>query len=125
MLLDSPTLRRILRESHTIAMVGLSGNCYRRSFFVAKYTQDHGYRIIPVNPNYPEILGEKSYPELAAIPDPVDIFDVFRRPESTPELARQAVAIGPKYCGCNSASRTGKPGKSPRTAASRRSWITA
>ena len=93
---DIPTLRRILRDSHTIAMVGLSGNWFRPSFFAAKYMQAHGYRIIPVNPNYPEILGEKCYPELAAIPDSVDIVDVFRRPESTPELARQAVAIGAK-----------------------------
>ena len=93
---DIPTLRRILRDSRTIAMVGLSGNWFRPSFFAAKYMQAHGYRIIPVNPNYPEILGEKCYPELAAIPDPVDIVDVFRRPESTPELARQAVAIGAK-----------------------------
>ncbi len=91
---DIPELRRILRDCRTIAMVGLSANWYRPSFFAAKYMQDHGYRIIPVNPNYAEILGEKCHPELAAIPETVDVVDVFRRPESTPQLAREAVAIG-------------------------------
>jgi len=94
---DIPTLRRILRDHRTIAMVGLSDNWYRPSFFAAKYMQDHGYRVIPVNPRHSEILGEKCYPQLAAIPEsagPVGIVDVFRRPEHTPELARQAVAIG-------------------------------
>lgn len=93
---DIPTLRRILRDHRTIAIVGLSNHWYRPSFFAAKYMQDHGYRIIPVNPNHAEILGEKCHPELAAIPEPVDIVDIFRRPESTPQLAREAVAIGAK-----------------------------
>ena len=93
---DIPTLRRILRDSHTIAVVGLSADWFRPSFFAAKYMRDHGYRVIPVNPKYPEILGQKCYPELAAIPDAVDIVDLFRRSESTPELAREAVAIGAK-----------------------------
>ena len=90
---DIATLRRILRDNRTIAVVGLSDNWFRPSFFAAKYMQEHGYRIIPVNPKYAHILGEKCYPELAAIPDPVDMVDVFRRPESTPQLAREAVAI--------------------------------
>ncbi len=90
------TLRRILRDNRTIAVVGLSADWYRPSFFAAKYMQDHGYRIIPVNPKYPEILGEKCYPELAAIPGGADIVDVFRRAESAPGLAREAVAIGAK-----------------------------
>lgn len=93
---DIPTLRRILHDNRTIAMVGLSGDWFRPSFFAAKYMQDHGYRIIPVNPKYPHILGEKCYPELAAIPEPVDIVDVFRRPEMTPQVAREAVAIEAK-----------------------------
>ena len=93
---DIPTLRRILHDNRTIAMVGLSGDWFRPSFFAAKYMQDHGYRIIPVNPKYPHILGEKCYPELAAIPEPVDIVDVFRRPEITPQVAREAVAIEAK-----------------------------
>ena len=91
---DIPTLRRILSENRTLAVVGLSGNWYRPSFFAAKYMQDHGYRIIPVNPNYEEILGERCYPDLASIPEPVDLVDVFQRPENTPQLARDAVTIG-------------------------------
>ena len=93
---DIPTLRRILLENHTIAMVGLSGNWYRPSFFAAKYLREHGYRVIPVNPNYPEILGEKCYPDLASIPDPVDVVNVFQRPDTTPGYARQAVEIKAK-----------------------------
>ena len=96
MMPDIPTLRRILREHRTIAIVGLSDHWYRPSFFAAKYMQDHGYRIIPVNPNHAEILGQKCYPELASIPEAVGIVDVFRRPESAPQVAHQAVAIGAK-----------------------------
>ena len=91
---DIPTLRRILSENRTLAVVGLSGNWYRPSFFAAKYMQDHGYRIIPVNPNYEEILGERCYPDLASIPEPVDLVDVFQRPENTPQFARDAATIG-------------------------------
>ena len=72
---DIPTLRRILRDSHTIAVVGLSANWYRPSFFAAKYMQEHGYRIIPVNPQYEEVLGEKCYKSLREIPGKVDIVD--------------------------------------------------
>ena len=93
---DIPTLRRILNDNKTIAVVGLSGNWYRPSFFAAKYMQEHGYRIIPVNPNYREILGEPCYPDLASIPEPVDIVDVFQRAETTPGYTRQAVEIGAK-----------------------------
>lgn len=94
---SAQTLRRILHQHRTIAMVGLSGNWYRPSFFAAKYMQTHGYRIVPVNPNYEEILGEKCYPDLAAAKQAVgaiDIVDVFQRAERTPEIARQAVAVG-------------------------------
>lgn len=91
-----PTLHRILHDNRTIAMVGLSANWYRPSFFAAKYMQAHGYRIIPVNPNYTEVLNEKCYPELALIPESVDMVTIFRRSESTPQLAREAVAIGAK-----------------------------
>jgi predicted CoA-binding protein len=93
---DINTLRRVLRESRTIAVVGLSADWYRPSYFAAKYMQEHGYRIIPVNPKYPEILGEKSYPSLSAIPEPVDLVDVFRKPADTPAIAEEAVAIGAK-----------------------------
>lgn len=91
---DIPTLRRILQDHRRIAMVGLSANWYRPSFFAAKYLQDHGYRIIPVNPAYQEVLGERCYPSLEAIPEPVDVVDCFRRSEDIPPLAESAVAIG-------------------------------
>jgi hypothetical protein len=77
-------------------MVGLSANWFRPSYFAAKYLQEHGYRIIPVNPNYAEVLGETSYPALAAIPDAVDVVDCFRKAEEMPELAREAAAIRAK-----------------------------
>jgi len=93
---DIAGLRRILAQSRVIAVVGLSLNWYRPSFFAAKYMQEHGYRAIPVNPNASEILGEKCYPSIAAIPVPVDIVDCFRKPEEMPELARAAVAKGAK-----------------------------
>ena len=93
---DIPTLRRILKDCRTIAVVGLSAEWHRPSFFAAKYLQDHGYRIVPVNPKYPEILGEKSYPRLEDIPFPVDMVDVFRKEQDIPPIARSAVAIGAK-----------------------------
>ena len=93
---DIAKLRRILRESRTIAVVGLSANWYRPSYFAAKYMQEHGYRIIPVNPQYDSILGEKCYPSLAAIPEKVDIVDCFRRSEEIPAIADEAIAIGAK-----------------------------
>ena len=89
-------LRRILKNNHTIAVVGLSADWYRPSFFAAKYMQEHGFRVIPVNPKYDEILGEKCYPNLKAIPDAVDIVDVFRKPEDCVPIAHDAVAIGAK-----------------------------
>lgn len=93
---DIPTLRRILKDCRTIAVVGLSAEWHRPSFFAAKYLQDHGYRIVPVNPKYPEILGEKSYPRLEDIPFPVDMVDVFRKEQDIPPIAKSAVAIGAK-----------------------------
>jgi uncharacterized protein len=93
---DISGLRRILTRDRTIAIVGISANWFRPSYFAAKYMQDHGYRVIPVNPNYAEVLGEKCYPELAAIPEPVDIVDCFRRPGEMVPIARDAVAIGAK-----------------------------
>ena len=91
-----PELRRILKTNHTIAVVGLSADWYRPSYFAAKYMQEHGFRIIPVNPKYDEILGEKCYPNLKAIPEPVDIVDVFRKPDDCVPIAQDAVAIGAK-----------------------------
>lgn len=93
---DIESLRRILATHRVIAVVGLSADWYRPSYFAAKYMQEHGYRIIPVNPKYPEILGERSYPSLLEIPEPVGIVDVFRRTGDVLPIARQAVQIGAK-----------------------------
>jgi predicted CoA-binding protein len=93
---DIAQLRRILRECRTVAVVGLSAQWHRPSYFAAKYLQEHGYRIIPVNPAYESVLGERCYKTLADIPDPVDIVDCFRRSEEIPALAEQAIAIGAK-----------------------------
>lgn len=91
---DIPTLRRILKDNRTIAVVGLSAKWYRPSYFAAKYLQQHGYRIIPVNPAYDEVLGEPCYPDLEAIPEAVDVVDCFRKSEEIPPLAEQAIRIG-------------------------------
>ena len=91
---DISTLRRILRETRTIAVVGLSAEWHRPSYFAAKYMQEHGYRVIPVNPRYREVLGERCHPALADIPEPVDLVDVFRRTEDVLPIARAAIAIG-------------------------------
>ena len=93
---DIPTLRRILRETRTIAVVGLSAEWHRPSYFAAKYMQEHGYRVIPVNPRYREVLGERCYPALTAIGEPVDLVDVFRRSADVLPIAREAIAIGAK-----------------------------
>jgi len=93
---DITKLRRILRDTRTLAVVGLSANWYRPSFFAAKYMQEHGYRIIPVNPAYDSILGEKCYASLGDIPDKVDLVDCFRKSEEIPAIAGEAIAIGAK-----------------------------
>ena len=89
-------LRALLRDAKTVAVVGLSSKPGRPSHQVAAYLQEHGYRIVPVNPNESEVLGEPAYPSLADIPAEIsiDVVDVFRRSEHTPEIARQASAIG-------------------------------
>jgi len=95
---DIPTLRRILRDNRTVAVVGLSAEWHRPSFFVAKYLQQHGYRVIPVNPRYAaqQILGETVYASLLDIPDKVEMVDVFRRTADVLPIARQALQIGAK-----------------------------
>jgi predicted CoA-binding protein len=93
---DINALRRILRECKTIAVVGLSANWYRPSYFAAKYMQERGYRIIPVNPTYPESLGEKCYASLKDIPERVDIVDCFRKSSEIEPIAADAIAIGAK-----------------------------
>jgi len=94
--MDNSTLRRILDESKTVAMVGLSGNWYRPSYFAAKYLLDKGYDVIPVNPNYDEVLGQRCYPDLASIPRQVDIVDLFQRTEEVPKFVQPAIDMGAK-----------------------------
>lgn len=91
---DSEKIRRILRKARTLAVVGLSAQWHRPSYFAAKYMQEHGYRVIPVNPMYDEILGEKCYKSLRDIPGPVDVVDCFRKSSEIPALAEEAIAIG-------------------------------
>ena len=90
------TIEKIFEESKTIAVVGLSSNPSRPSYMVARYLQSQGYKIIPVNPNEKEILGEKSYPDLVSIPDKIDIVDIFRRSEDVPPVVEQAIKIKAK-----------------------------
>lgn len=93
---DVAELRRILTENKSIAVVGLSANESRPSFFAAKYMQDHGYKVIPVNPRYEEVLGQTCYPDLESIPDTVDIVDVFQRADRVMQTAESAIKIGAK-----------------------------
>jgi predicted CoA-binding protein len=93
---DERELRSILDQARTVAVVGLSSKPWRDSYRVAAYLQRHGYRIIPVNPQETEVLGEKAYPTLFDVPDAIDAVDVFRRAEFAPEVARQAVAVKAK-----------------------------
>ena len=93
---DINTLRRILRESRVIAVVGLSADWFRPSYFAAKYMQEHGYRVIPVNPKHDSILGEKCYRSLRDVPEPIDIVDVFRKTQDVPPIADDAIAIRAK-----------------------------
>jgi predicted CoA-binding protein len=93
---DIAGIRRVLTSARVIAVVGLSAHWYRPSYFAAKYMQDHGYRVLPVNPTHDAILGQPCFRDLASLPERVDIVDCFRRAEEMPALARQAVAIGAK-----------------------------
>ena len=93
---DVVTIRRVLDHAKTVAVVGASSDVLRASHFVAYYLKMHGYRVIPVNPNETEVLGEKAYPSLLDVPEKVDVVDVFRRPSAVPEIAEQAVQIGAK-----------------------------
>ena len=90
------TVRDILEKSKVIAVVGLSPKPERDSHEVAKYLQGQGYRIVPVNPRADTILGEKSYPDLASIPEKVDVVDIFRRSDDVPPVVDQAIDIGAK-----------------------------
>jgi predicted CoA-binding protein len=97
---DPMTIQRVLHSAKTIAIVGLSTNELRASYFVGYYLKRHGYRIIPVNPRESEILGEKCYAHLTDIPEPVDIVNVFRAPNALPQIARDTVAIGASALWC-------------------------
>jgi uncharacterized protein len=91
---DPLTIQRVLHTASTIAIVGLSDNELRASYFVGYYLKRHGYRVVPVNPRATEILGETCYPSLLDVPLAVDVVNVFRAPDALPEIARQAVEIG-------------------------------
>lgn len=91
---DLDVIERLVRESRTVAVVGLSANPARPSFGVVRYLRRSGLEIFPVNPNLDEWEGLKAYPSVADLPAPVDIVDVFRRPEHVPAIAREAVALG-------------------------------
>lgn len=93
---DIKTLRRILTDYKRVAIVGLSEDWSRPSNFVAKYLLEHGFEVIPVNPKYDSILGQKCYPDLASIPTPIDIVDLFQRAERVPPFVDDAIAIGAK-----------------------------
>lgn len=92
----SPEIADVLENSRTIAVVGLSAKTHRPSHGVTDYMQRQGYRIIPVNPNESEILGEKAYPDLDSVPNQVDIVNVFRRSEFVPEIVDAAISVGAK-----------------------------
>jgi uncharacterized protein len=91
---DPMTIQRVIHSARTIAIVGLSKNQMRASFFVGFYLRRHGYRVIPVNPRESDVLGEKSYKTLADVRERVDVVNVFRAPEALPGIAEEAVAIG-------------------------------
>jgi len=94
--ISSDSIYEILKSSHTIAVVGLSSRKFRPSYGVSQYMQAAGYRIIPVNPENTEVLGEKSYAALEEIPEKVDIVDIFRRSEFVPGIVESAIRIGAK-----------------------------
>jgi uncharacterized protein len=97
---DPLTIQRLLHTSKTVAIVGLSPNELRASYFVGYYLRRHGYRIIPVNPREPVILGEKSFKSLADVPVPIDVVNVFRAPDALPAIAAEAVKVraGSLWC---------------------------
>jgi predicted CoA-binding protein len=93
---DINTLRRILSQNRVIAVVGLSADWFRPSYFAAKYMLEHGYSVVPVNPKYPQILGQKCYKSLRDVPVKVDIVDCFRKTEDIMPICEDAIAIGAK-----------------------------
>jgi uncharacterized protein len=89
-------MKEILLSARTIASVGLSSNQEKESYWIVSYLKEQGYRIFPVNPTAPEILGEKAYPDLSSIPEKVDVVQVFRKPEDVPPVVDEAIKIGAK-----------------------------
>ena len=121
---DAGTIRRLLTSARTVAVVGLSPKELRASYFVGFYLQRNGYRVVPVNPREQEILGEKCYPSVAAIEEPVDIVNVFRAPAAVPASSRSAPAAR-RRSGCNTESSTRKRPNGPANSESRWSWTAA
>ncbi len=97
---DPLTIQRVLHTAKTIAIVGLSNNPLRASYFVGYYLKRHDYQVIPVNPRETEILGQTCYPSLRDVPEHVDIVNVFRAPDALPDIAREAVEIGADALWC-------------------------
>ena len=97
---DPLTIQQVLYAAKTIAIVGLSKNDLRASYFVGYYLKRHGYRVIPVNPREAEILGQQSYPSLSDVPDKIDIVNVFRAPDALPGIAEETVKIGASTLWC-------------------------
>jgi uncharacterized protein len=97
---DPQTIQRVIHTAKTVAIVGLSRNELRASYFVGYYLRRHGYRVYPVNPRETEILGERSFKSLADVPDRLDIVNVFRAPDALPGIAREAVAVGAANLWC-------------------------
>jgi predicted CoA-binding protein len=93
---DDSEMKEILLSARTIASVGLSSNQEKDSYWIVSYLKEMGYRIIPVNPTAAEIMGEKAYPNLSAIPEKVDVVQVFRKPEDVPPVVDEAIQIGAK-----------------------------
>lgn len=91
--MSNDPIAELLKSAKTIAVVGLSDSPLKPSYGVSEYMQEHGYKIIPVNPQVSEVLGEKSYPSLLDIPEKIDIVDVFRRPEFVPDIVDQAIQL--------------------------------
>lgn len=97
---DPLTIQRVLHTARTVAIVGLSRNELRASYFVGFYLKRHGYHVIPVNPREPEILGEKCFKRLTDVPVPIDVVNVFRAPDALPGIAEEAVAAGARNLWC-------------------------
>jgi predicted CoA-binding protein len=93
---DDKMMKEILSSARTIASVGLSSNPAKESYGIVEYLKSQGYRVIPVNPNATEVLGEKAYPDLSSVPEKIDVVQVFRKPEDVPPVVDEAIKVGAK-----------------------------